>query len=75
MRSVSQRLEGIEDGIDRLDERLSDGRPPERRSTQRLEAIEGQLAALTRELASLHAALPGALEPVPAGQERMKVSG
>jgi chromosome segregation ATPase len=73
VRSVSQRLEGIEDGIDRLDERLStlastatiDGR---------LEAIEGQLAALTHELSSLHRAL-GETEPVPTRQERMKVTG
>ena len=74
VRSVSQRLEGIEDGIDRLDERLSEiatGTGIE----QRLEAIETQLAALTRELGSLRDALPGALEPVPSGQERMKVSG
>jgi len=73
VRSVSQRLEGIEDGIDRLDERLStldlgatiDGR---------LEAIEGQLAAITHELSSLHRAL-GETEPVPAHQERLKVTG
>jgi len=74
VRSVSQRLEGIEDGIDRLDERLGalaagtaiDGR---------LEAIEAQLGALTRELVALREALPGATKPVPAHQERMKVSG
>lgn len=73
VRSVSQRLEGIEDGIDRLDERLSEiaaGAGID----QRLEAIESQLAALTRELAGLREALPGATEPVPARQERMKVS-
>jgi hypothetical protein len=74
VRSVSQRLEGIEDGIDRLDERLTtlaagsgiDGR---------LDAIESQLAALTRELTGLREALPGATEPVPSQQERMTVSG
>ena len=49
MRSVSQRLEGIEDGIDRLDERLST-LAAGAGIDQRLEAIEGQLAALTREL-------------------------
>jgi len=73
VRSVSQRLEGIEDGIDRLDERLStldlgatiDGR---------LEAIEGQLTAITHELSSLHRGL-GETEPVPAHQERLKVTG
>jgi len=73
VRSVSQRLEGIEDGIDRLDERLSEIAAAAG-IDQRLEAIEGQLAALTRELAGLREALPGATEPVPARQERMKVS-
>jgi chromosome segregation ATPase len=74
VRSVSQRLEGIEDGIDRVDERLStlaSGSGID----QRLEAIEGQLAALTRELTALRESLPGATEPMPAHQERLKVSG
>src|SRR3954463_13337889 len=31
LRSVSQRLEGIEDGVDRLDERLAEGGPAPRR--------------------------------------------
>ena len=59
VRSVSQRLEGIEDGIDRLDERftaLAAGAGLD----QRLEAIESQLASLTRELTRLREALPGA---------------
>ena len=74
VRSVSQRLEGIEDGIDRVDERVSalaSGAGVE----QRLEAIEDHLGALTRELAALRESLPGSTEPVPARQERMKVSG
>ena len=74
VRSVSQRLEGIEDGIDRLDERLATLASPTAIDA-RLESIEGQLAALVRELASLRTALPGATEPVPAHQERMKVTG
>ena len=75
VRSVSQRLEGIEDGIDRLDERMSspgagDG------MDRRLESIETQLAALTGELSALRRALPEATsEQVPDQQERMKVSG
>jgi len=74
VRSVSQRLEGIEDGIDRVDERmasLASGAGID----QRLEAIESQLGALAHELGALREALPGAPEPVPARQERMKVSG
>ena len=74
VRSVSQRLEGIEDGIDRLDERLATLASPTAIDA-RLESIEGQLATLVRELASLRTALPGATEPVPAHQERMKVTG
>jgi chromosome segregation ATPase len=73
VRSVSQRLEGIEDGIDRLDERLSvmsatPGIEP------RLDAIEDRLEALMRELVALRAELPGATDPVPSRQERLKVS-
>jgi chromosome segregation ATPase len=72
VRSVSQRLEGIEDGIDRLDERLAavsrtsdlDGR---------LTAMEEQLAEITRQLASLRDALPDAASPLPREQERLKV--
>jgi chromosome segregation ATPase len=74
VRSVSQRLEGIEDGIDRVDERVAT-LASAAGIDQRLEAIEGQLGALTRELAALREALPGATEPVPTRQERMKVSG
>jgi hypothetical protein len=45
LRSVSQRLEGIEDGVHRLDRALS-GRGVE----TRLSAIEDQLGALTQKL-------------------------
>jgi chromosome segregation ATPase len=74
VRSVSQRLEGIEDGIDRIDERLA-GTAAAESLDARLEAIEGHLAALTQEITSLHAALPGAAKPVSPRQERLKVSG
>jgi hypothetical protein len=74
VRSVSQRLEGLEDGIDRIDERIA-GTPAPDTLDARLEAIEGQLAALTKEIAGLHAALPGAAKPVSPRQERLKVSG
>jgi predicted nucleic acid-binding Zn-ribbon protein len=72
VRSVSQRLEGIEDGIDRLDERLAalnkssdlDGR---------LSGVEEQLAEITRAIAGLRDALPGAEAPHPREQERLRV--
>lgn len=72
IRSVSQRLEGIEDGVDRLDERLA-GLTGSTAIEQRLGSIEEALGELTRELAALRAALPGSETPVPTGQERMKV--
>jgi chromosome segregation ATPase len=44
VRSVSQRLEGIEDGVDRLDERLA--------------GLQDALEAVTKELAELRKAAP-----------------
>src|SRR5918911_3943386 len=53
LRSVSQRLEGIEDGVDRLEQRLEEvsrtASPPD----DRLAAIEAQLAKLAAEVATL----------------------
>ena len=72
VRSVSQRLEGIEDGVDRLDSRL--GKATDSTTAGRLEAMEEQLGALTRELSALREALPGAAAHVPASQERLEVS-
>ena len=74
VRSVSQRLEGIEDGIDRIDERLAATATASGIDT-RLEAIEQQLATLTKEISALHKALPGAQKPVSSRQERLKVTG
>jgi hypothetical protein len=75
VRSVSQRLEGIEDGLDRLDERLAGVGPSTGAALEpRLDAIEDRLEALIREVMALRAELPGATEPVPSRQERLKVS-
>jgi chromosome segregation ATPase len=75
VRSVSQRLEGIEDGIDRLDERIAGvGAGTAGALEPRLDAIEDRLEGLMRELMALRAELPGATEPVPSQQERLKVS-
>jgi chromosome segregation ATPase len=77
VRSVSQRLEGIEDGVDRLDRRLASlGGPAaelEGRLADRLDALDAGIAALAREVASLREALPGAAAPVPSTQERLEV--
>lgn len=74
VRSVSQRLEGIEDGIDRIDERVR-ATATSAGIDARLEAIETQLAALTAELSAMHAAMPNAPKAVSSSQERLKVSG
>ena len=72
VRSVSQRLEGIEDGIDRLDERLST-LAAGAAIDERLGAIEKQLSALMSELGLLREALPAGADPIPTGQERLTV--
>jgi hypothetical protein len=77
LRSVSQRLEGIEDGVDRLDQRLAalkaDGANPLVAVDERLGAIEGQLAKLSADVALLARASDAAPAPVPREQERLAV--
>jgi predicted nucleic acid-binding Zn-ribbon protein len=72
VRSVSQRLEGIEDGVDRLDERLAklSGSSD---IEQRLGQIEAQLDKIVSELGAINKALPGAAKSVSRNQERLKV--
>ena len=72
VRSVSQRLEGIEDGVDRLDERLA-GLNGSTNVEQRLDGIEDQLDKITKELRGIAKALPAAVTPVPTSQERLDV--
>ncbi|MDQ4041130.1 MAG: hypothetical protein M3141_05210 [Actinomycetota bacterium] len=71
VRSVSQRLEGIEDGVDRLDERMQE--VARNGLAEQLTRIEERLDGLARDLAGLRERLPGSAEPVPAGQERLRV--
>lgn len=72
VRSVSQRLEGIEDGVDRLDERLA-GLKGSTAVEQRLDAVEAKLDGVLKELQAIHRALPAAPKTVSRNQERMKV--
>ena len=69
LRSVSQRLEGIEDGVDRLDRRFEEvsrtAQPPD----DRLAAIEAQLGKLAADVALL----AGAPAQLPREQERLEV--
>ena len=68
LRSVSQRLEGIEDAIDRLEARLAKLQSPdESGDDERLEEI-------ARDLAALREAVVPAEEPMPRAQERLTVS-
>jgi CRP-like cAMP-binding protein len=73
VRQVSQRLEGIEDGVDRLDGRLA-AINTDAALEERLAAIEERLGTIARELHAIQDALPGRAEPVPDSQERLKVA-
>ena len=68
LRSVSQRLEGIEEAVDRLDQRLAGLAANDQRS-----ALEDRLAALSGEVSNLAAALDAGPSPLPREQERLKV--
>ncbi len=63
VRSVSQRLEGVEDALDRVDERVG-AMGGASAFDQRLTAIEGQLSALAAQLADVAGQLG---TPAPAG--------
>ena len=69
LRSLSQRLEGIEDAMDRIEER-SRGDAAE----ARLAAIEGRLDEIAADVAALRAAIDPGQAPVPRAQERLTVS-
>jgi chromosome segregation ATPase len=74
LRSVSQRLEGIEDAVDRLDSRL-EGVAKASGLDERLGSIEGQLTKLTADIAALsrHLDAAPASASVARGQERLEV--
>jgi hypothetical protein len=72
LRSVSQRLEGIEDGLDRIDERVrSLGQGPS--VEERLTAIERTLETVASEVTALRRSVPEPAEPLPREQERIPV--
>ena len=72
LRSVSQRLEGIEEGVDRLDSRLA-GMKADGGLSERLGAIEAQLTKLAADVSLLTGAVGTAPAPVPREQERLEV--
>ncbi len=71
LRSVSQRMEGIEEAVDRLDQRLA--AMSQSSLDERLAGIEGQLGKLSNEISHLAGALDAAPSPPPREQERLKV--
>jgi hypothetical protein len=72
LRSVSQRLEGIEDGVHRLDRALS-GRGVDRSEIgQRLSAIEDQLGTLTQKLGQAAKPAPRSTKAKPAAKAKPK---
>ena len=72
LRSVSQRMEGIEEAVDRLDQRLA-AVAATAGLDERLDAIENQLSKLGMEISHLSSALDAAPPPPPREQERLKV--
>ena len=71
LRSVSQRLEGIEDSVDRLDRHVEGITDVAVRD--RLAGVESQLAKLSAEITQLTSALDARPAPVPREQERLAV--
>jgi CRP-like cAMP-binding protein len=70
LRSLSQRLEGIEDAIDRLEDRVAAaGAGPDR-----MAAIEERLDDIARDLARLRETVAPSDAPVPRAQERLTVT-
>ena len=72
LRSVSQRLEGIEDAIDRLDERVAGAAGGS--GEDRLGRMESRLDEITRDIAALAELLAPGNQPMPRAQERLTVS-
>lgn len=73
LRSVSQRLEGIEDVLDRLERRGSAVTAEDDAVLARVSGLEEQLSLLTRMIGDLGESLPGVSAPVPQAQERLVV--
>jgi hypothetical protein len=73
---VSQRLEGIEDAVDRLDERLevAQSRGGGAELGELADRLEGRLEELARDLAAVREAVAPDAEQPPRAQERLTVS-
>jgi chromosome segregation ATPase len=69
LRSLSQRLEGIEDAMDRLEERLASVGGQSSNP-----AVEQRLDEIARDLAALRESVSPSGNPMPRAQERLTVS-
>lgn len=76
LRSVSQRLEGIEDSLDRLEERASSAAAAAAASNDRGDSsgFEVRLEEIARDIAALRDAVAPVSDPVPRAQERLTVT-
>lgn len=76
LRSVSQRLEGIEDGVDRLDERLAGTTSAAAGGDfdALAERLEARIDELARDIAAIREAVAPGEELPPRAQERLTVS-
>jgi len=72
LRSISQRLEGIEDAVDRLDVRL-EGMHSSARGAD-IEPLAARLEEIARDVAALRETLAPGTEAPPRAQERLTVS-
>jgi CRP-like cAMP-binding protein len=71
LRSVSQRMEGIEEAVDRLDQRLAG--MSRTGLDDRLDSLDNQVGKLAMEISHLAGALDTTPNPPPREQERLKV--
>ena len=76
LRSVSQRLEGIEDAVDRLEERIAAAaaRDGGTELAELAERLEARMDDLARDLAAVRKAVAPGDELPPRAQERLTVS-
>lgn len=72
LRSVSQRLEGIEDALDRLEVKASQA--VDAAGSEDSEALTARLDEIARDLSSLREAVAPGADPVPRAQERLTVT-
>jgi CRP-like cAMP-binding protein len=76
LRTVSTRLEGIEESLDRLQdgvEKLSAKLGSDAEMASRLTALEGQLSKLSRDMSHVSDAIDAVPPPLPREQERLAV--